>query len=128
MPNAFPPKGNAFVYPLIYSTFAVLFKGGGKNIHGCSSIGRAAVSKTAGWEFESLHPCHTSIFPMNRVAAFVKDSFKEVQTKVSWPSFTELQSSTILVLVASLIFALVIGLVDMGFENALRLFYQSFSR
>jgi preprotein translocase subunit SecE len=65
---------------------------------------------------------------MNRVVAFVKDSFKEVQTKVSWPSFTELQSSTILVLVASLIFALVIGLVDMGFENALRLFYQSFSR
>ena len=65
---------------------------------------------------------------MNRVAAFVKDSFKEVQTKVSWPSFTELQSSTVLVLVASLIFALVIGLVDTGFENALRLFYQSFSR
>jgi preprotein translocase subunit SecE len=32
------------------------------------------------------------------------------------------------VLVASLIFALVIGLVDTGFENALRLFYQSFSR
>jgi hypothetical protein len=25
--------------------------------YGCSSIGRVAVSKTVGWEFESLHPC-----------------------------------------------------------------------
>jgi hypothetical protein len=25
--------------------------------NGCSSIGRVAVSKTVGWEFESLHPC-----------------------------------------------------------------------
>jgi hypothetical protein len=24
----------------------------------CSSIGRAAVSKTAGWGFESLHSCY----------------------------------------------------------------------
>jgi len=28
-----------------------------KLINGCSSIGRVAVSKTVGWEFESLHPC-----------------------------------------------------------------------
>ena len=30
-----------------------------KNVktNGCSSIGRVAVSKTVGWEFESLHPC-----------------------------------------------------------------------
>ena len=26
-------------------------------LYGCSSIGRAMVSKTIGWEFESLHPC-----------------------------------------------------------------------
>lgn len=26
--------------------------------YGCSSIGRAAVSKTAGCRFESCHPCH----------------------------------------------------------------------
>jgi hypothetical protein len=26
-------------------------------IDGCSSIGRVVVSKTIGWEFESLHPC-----------------------------------------------------------------------
>jgi preprotein translocase subunit SecE len=65
---------------------------------------------------------------MSRVVAFVKDSFKEVQTKVSWPSFSELQSSTVLVLVASLVFALLVGVVDCGFKNAMDLFYQSFLR
>jgi len=65
---------------------------------------------------------------MNRVVAFVKDSFREVQTKVSWPGFSELQSSTVLVLVASLIFALLVGLVDNAFKNGLDLFYQSFLR
>jgi preprotein translocase subunit SecE len=65
---------------------------------------------------------------MNRVIAFVKDSFLEVQTKVSWPAFSELQSSTVLVLVASLIFALLVGLVDTAFKNGLDLFYQSFLR
>jgi hypothetical protein len=28
--------------------------------YGCSSIGRVVVSKTIGWEFESLHPCQSS--------------------------------------------------------------------
>jgi hypothetical protein len=27
--------------------------------YGCSSIGRVVVSKTIGWEFESLHPCNS---------------------------------------------------------------------
>jgi preprotein translocase subunit SecE len=65
---------------------------------------------------------------MNRVVAFVKDSFQEVQTKVSWPGISELQSSTILVLVGSLVFALLVGVVDFGFKNAMELFYQSFLR
>jgi preprotein translocase subunit SecE len=37
-----------------------------------------------------------------------------------------LQSSAILVLVASVIFALVIGLIDFGFNNALHWFYREF--
>jgi preprotein translocase subunit SecE len=37
-----------------------------------------------------------------------------------------LQSSAILVLVASLIFAIVIGFVDLGFKNALAWFYKEF--
>ena len=52
------------------TTFAVLLnlrgmerslKGPVPKINGCSSIGRVAVSKTVGWEFESLHPCKEKI-------------------------------------------------------------------
>lgn len=38
----------------------------------------------------------------------------------------ELQASSTLVLVASLIFALLVGLIDFAFENSLNLFYSSF--
>ncbi len=63
---------------------------------------------------------------MEKVKDYLLDSVEEVRNKVSWPKFSELQSSAILVLVASLIFALVIGLVDLGFESALAWFYQEF--
>jgi preprotein translocase subunit SecE len=46
--------------------------------------------------------------------------------KVSWPKYSALQSSSILVLVASFIFALVIGVMDLIFDNGMQVFYQSF--
>ena len=61
---------------------------------------------------------------MEKVKAYLLDSIDEVRNKVSWPKFSELQASAILVLVASLIFALVIGLIDLGFKNALAWFYR----
>ena len=63
---------------------------------------------------------------MERVKNYVLESIDEVKNKVSWSKFNELQSSAILVLVASLIFALVIGLMDFGFQNALSWFYKAF--
>jgi preprotein translocase subunit SecE len=63
---------------------------------------------------------------MEKVKLYILDSIDEVRNKVSWPKFSELQGSAILVLVASLIFALVIGVIDLGFKNALALFYQEF--
>jgi len=63
---------------------------------------------------------------MNKVTSFLQNSWEEVQHNVTWPKFSELQSSSALVLVASLIFALLVGLIDFLFENGLNLFYQSF--
>ncbi len=63
---------------------------------------------------------------MNKVKNYLLESIDEVRNKVSWPKFSELQGSAILVLVASLIFALVIGLVDLGFKNTLAWFYREF--
>ena len=63
---------------------------------------------------------------MEKLKNYIIESIDEIRNKVTWPKFNELQSSAILVLVASLIFALVIGVVDLGFKNALSWFYKEF--
>lgn len=63
---------------------------------------------------------------MNKLRTFVQESYDEMKHKVTWPTYTELQRSSILVLVASLIFALVIGAMDYAFENGLGKFYEAF--
>ena len=55
---------------------------------------------------------------------YIKDSYKELVEKVSWPSFSSLQSSTLLVMIASLIFALVVLVMDMSFEGVMNSIYK----
>jgi preprotein translocase subunit SecE len=50
---------------------------------------------------------------------YIKDSYKELVEKVSWPSFSSLQSSALLVMIASLIFALIVLVMDEAFEFAM---------
>lgn len=63
---------------------------------------------------------------MAQIKAFISDTVEEMKNKVTWPKYSELQSSSILVLVASLIFALLIGLFDLVFESSLEWFYSQF--
>ena len=55
---------------------------------------------------------------------YVKESYKELVEKVTWPTFPQLQSSTIVVMVASLIFALVVLVMDISFENLMKGIYS----
>ena len=55
---------------------------------------------------------------------YIKESYKEIVEKVSWPTFAQLQSSTIVVMVASLIFALVVLVMDISFENLMKGIYS----
>ena len=55
---------------------------------------------------------------------YIKDSCKELVEKVSWPSFTQLQSSTIVVMVASLIFAIIVLAMDMSFDGVMGGIYE----
>ncbi len=63
---------------------------------------------------------------MNRVTKYLTESYDELRHKVYWPKYNELQSSSVLVLIASLIIALIIGLIDMAFDNILTWFYNAF--
>ena len=55
---------------------------------------------------------------------YIKETYKELVEKVSWPTFAQLQSSTIVVMVASLIFALVVLVMDISFENLMKGIYS----
>ena len=63
---------------------------------------------------------------MNKLYILITESYQEMVNKVTWPSLNSLQSSSALVLVASLIFALFIGVIDLGLENVMSLFYETF--
>ena len=51
--------------------------------------------------------------------------YNELVHKVSWPSRSELANSTVVVMVASIILALVIWLVDMGINEVMHLIYNA---
>ena len=59
---------------------------------------------------------------------YIKESYKELVEKVSWPTFAQLQSSTIVVMVASLIFALVVLVMDISFENIMEAIYRTLAK
>ncbi len=63
---------------------------------------------------------------MKKVKQYLIESYEELRYKVFWPKYSDLQSSSILVLVASLIFAMVIGLIDLAFDQVLTWYYSAF--
>ena len=56
---------------------------------------------------------------------YIKESYNELVNKVSWPSFAQLQSSTVVVMVASAIFAVVVLAMDLTFENVMEFIYET---
>ncbi|MGL5959314.1 MAG: preprotein translocase subunit SecE [Bacteroidales bacterium] len=55
---------------------------------------------------------------------YFAESYVELMHKVSWPLWTTLQSSAILVMVASLVFALMIFGMDFVFQNGMEVIYK----
>ena len=58
---------------------------------------------------------------------YIKESYNELIHKVSWPTTKELTNSAVIVLIASVIMSLVIGLVDLGFEHMMKFIYSLIS-
>lgn len=60
---------------------------------------------------------------MAKVLDFFKDSYVEITEKVTWPTWSQLQNSAVIVLVASIIIALLIFVMDKTASNLLELLY-----
>ena len=56
----------------------------------------------------------------------VKESYNELVHKVSWPTRKELAQSSVIVLIASIILALIVWLMDWCFESIMTFIYGLF--
>jgi preprotein translocase subunit SecE len=61
-----------------------------------------------------------------KIFGYFKESYSELIHKVTWPSWEELQSSAIIVMIATIIIALIIAVMDLGFKNLMETIYGWF--
>lgn len=59
----------------------------------------------------------------SKVKEYISESSEELLVKTSWPSWNDLQSSAIVVSIASLLIAMVVYMMDTAFQQILRIFY-----
>ena len=58
---------------------------------------------------------------------YIKDSYNELLNKVSWPSMDDLLKSTVVVIVASAIFGILVLLMDQASLGFMNLIYEMIS-
>jgi len=61
---------------------------------------------------------------MDKITLYLKESYDELVNKVSWPSWSNLQSTTLVVIIATIILTLLIFLMDLISKQALQLVYS----
>jgi preprotein translocase subunit SecE len=69
-------------------------------------------------------PVHNYPLEMRKIISYLKDSYNELVHKVTWPTWKELQNSAIVVMIASLIFALIVFVMDISFQTILEGIYK----
>ena len=65
---------------------------------------------------------------MDKVTTYFRESYKELMEKVTWPGWTELQQSTVIDLVATLLVTLMVWIMDLASSTVLNLIYSLFKR
>jgi preprotein translocase subunit SecE len=63
---------------------------------------------------------------MNKIQAYFKDSYNELMEKVTWPNWQQLQQSTMIVLVATLVITAIVWVLDLGSSTVLKFIYSLF--
>ena len=63
---------------------------------------------------------------MNKIVAYANDSYKELMEKVTWPSWAQLQQSTVIVLVATILITGIVFVMDFASQGLLDFIYGIF--
>ncbi len=63
---------------------------------------------------------------MNKIQSYFKDSYEELMEKVTWPNWQQLQQSTVIVLIATLVITAIVWILDLGSSSVLKFIYSLF--
>ncbi|MEN9949715.1 MAG: preprotein translocase subunit SecE [Bacteroidota bacterium] len=61
---------------------------------------------------------------MNKIQTYFRDSYRELMEKVTWPNWQQLQQSTMIVLVATLVITAIVWVLDLGSSSVLKFIYS----
>ncbi len=63
---------------------------------------------------------------MNKVMKYAKESYREMAEKVTWPTWSELQQSTAIVLMATILITAAVAVMDFASNQIMKLIYSFF--
>jgi preprotein translocase subunit SecE len=63
---------------------------------------------------------------MKKIEAYFKDSYEELMERVTWPTWEQLQQSTMIVLVATLVITALVWVMDFASNSILKSVYSLF--
>jgi len=61
---------------------------------------------------------------MNKISVYIKESYKELTEKVSWPTWSQIQQSTMIVLAATLVITALVLAMDFSAGKILKFIYD----
>ncbi|HEX2630364.1 MAG TPA: preprotein translocase subunit SecE [Chitinophagaceae bacterium] len=61
---------------------------------------------------------------MNKIGTYFRDSYKELMEKVTWPTWAQLQQSTMIVLGATLVITALVWVMDFAAGGVLKQVYK----
>ena len=63
---------------------------------------------------------------MNKITTYFKESYKELMEKVTWPTWMQLQQSTMIVIVATVVITAFVSGMDLITNVSLKFIYNIF--
>ena len=61
-----------------------------------------------------------------KIKVYLEETWNELLHKVSWPTWSELQNSAVIVMIGTVIISLVIFAMDISFRNIMEMIYSLF--
>ena len=63
---------------------------------------------------------------MNKITTYFSESYKELVEKVTWPNWAQLQQSTVIVLIATVLITALVWVMDFAASGSLNFIYKLF--